>query len=678
MQIINNPVIDAQTLNAGNSEKTSYSMSRYLDFYEDKSGNKTIEDIIKSPENLFHKNTSEYPAFGFSKSAFWGKFSWSGGKKDSKWYLVFDYSMLETVELYMQDPLTGSIEKRINGNSVPLYNKTIKHRKAVFPLNSPENKIQNIYFKVKSRDTVEIPLLLFTNDAFYEVENRNLFFSGLYYGIILVMIIYNFFLYLSLRDIAYLHYVVMIFSYGLAQAGMDGFLYQYLFPENGSMANTVRIILANVTIFFGVKFSESFLDLKKRIPGIKNILLLFYTGTMLNAVLTILNFFMAARILFVFMFLSTFMFLYLSIRLYNKYPPIRLYFFAWFMFILGTLLWSLKLFHLYVPGFIFSLQFGSAVEVTLLSFALGSRINLMNAEKETMKIEALKQKQLMEKNRFQMKLFQKRTEGIEKELQLAREIQISMIPLNSGFENIHGLYLPMDKIGGDFYDLIPLGEGKIGIFISDVSGHGIPAALITVMLRTMILNSVNEKRIEKKMSMLLEPEKFMVHLNNYLYGHLQGNFVTAFYGVYDILERTMKYTSAAHPPGIWLSVKSDKEGENNVALSFMDVSPQMPPLGVFRLDPKRNNIVVKNLSLATSDRVILYTDGLMDNIGYDYLNFKDGVSSFKGTILYDIFQQSKNMDLKTILEQLSVQLLLTTEASSLCDDVCVLVLEANR
>ena len=676
------PVFAEEILNLGIPEEqnrdslTKYNLSGYLSLYEDKSGLLTIEQIIESGKKQFRQNHALYPTFGFSRSSCWGKFTWKGQGSSSQWYLLFDYSMLDRIDLYIVDPETGKYIHKKGGGEIPDSLKDIPHRKPVFLLSSPgypqnPEKEQEIYFRVQSEDTIELPVFLMDSESFRKNDASLSFIQGLFYGIMLVMMAYNFFLFISIRDKAYLYYSCYILFFVIVQCGIDGFLTQYLFQSHYLWGKISRIISANLAMIMIFKFVESFFNIKSNFPKLRFILPVFTVAATFNMIAGMFNVILANQILLLLMLILVFIFFFFSLKLFNKYAPVRLYFLASFIFSIGAMIWSLKIFGIYLAGITpYALQTGSIFEVTLFSFALAFRFNLLSKEKEEIKIESIKNKQTAEKERMQANFLRKKAGVIEKELMLARDIQMAMLPSKSLNNRIQSLYLPMEQIGGDFYDIITLDENKIGIFISDVSGHGIPAALITVMLRSLISVGISELYIEKENSWLMQPDRFIAHMHNSLQGNISDNFITAFYGVYDLQSKVFKYSSAAHPPPMILEYPDGKEPK----LSFLNVSPQAAPFGVHRKNIVSDIISVNQITLKENSRLFMYSDGLMDNVDYDFLNSHTGLDSFKNTILYDIFKSSGKYDLVTFLESLSIQLLLYRDMG-LEDDVCVVILE---
>ena len=131
---------------------------------------------------------------------------------------------------------------------------------------------------------------------------------------------------------------------------------------------------------------------------------------------------------------------------------------------------------------------------------------------------------------------------IQKELETARQIQMSILP--SEIPKIDGLdiaarYVPMTSVAGDFYDFIVVDERHIGILVADVSGHGMPAALIASMLKIALAGQAAHAAT---------PAQVLLGLNQALCGKFQHHYVTAAYLFVDMVKHTLTYAGAGHPP----------------------------------------------------------------------------------------------------------------------------------
>jgi phosphoserine phosphatase RsbU/P len=132
--------------------------------------------------------------------------------------------------------------------------------------------------------------------------------------------------------------------------------------------------------------------------------------------------------------------------------------------------------------------------------------------------------------------------AIQKELETARQIQHSILPHE--MPRIAGLdiaarYVPMTAVAGDFYDFLVVDEKHIGIFVADVSGHGMPAALIASMLKIALAAQAPKAA---------DPAAVLLGLNLALCGKFQHHYVTAAYVYLDMEKHILRYAGAGHPP----------------------------------------------------------------------------------------------------------------------------------
>jgi sigma-B regulation protein RsbU (phosphoserine phosphatase) len=181
--------------------------------------------------------------------------------------------------------------------------------------------------------------------------------------------------------------------------------------------------------------------------------------------------------------------------------------------------------------------------------------------------------------------------ALNNELEMARQIQLSILPHSipklSGLE-IAARFLPMTSVAGDFYDFIQIDGKHIGILIADVSGHGLPSALIASMLQVSLTGQAGHAS---------EPSKVLAGLNRALCGKFTDNFVTAAYVYVDLEKSLMRYAGAGHPPVLqWRNStgKTAKVLENGLVLGM--IKEAIYEALEFPLEP--------------GDRYVLYTDGV--------------------------------------------------------------------
>jgi sigma-B regulation protein RsbU (phosphoserine phosphatase) len=182
---------------------------------------------------------------------------------------------------------------------------------------------------------------------------------------------------------------------------------------------------------------------------------------------------------------------------------------------------------------------------------------------------------------------------INTELEMARQIQLSILP--SSTPKITGLdivarYIPMTSVAGDFYDFIVVDERHVGILIADVSGHGLPAALIASMLQVALTAQARH---------VSEPGKVLAGLNQALCGKFQHNFVTAAYVYVDLEKNIMNYGGAGHPP---LLLWRKSTGSSSQLIENGLVMGQFEEATYDSLQ----------IPIEPGDRFFLYTDGILE------------------------------------------------------------------
>jgi serine phosphatase RsbU (regulator of sigma subunit) len=133
--------------------------------------------------------------------------------------------------------------------------------------------------------------------------------------------------------------------------------------------------------------------------------------------------------------------------------------------------------------------------------------------------------------------------SLKNDLEIARDIQQAMLPAGlfsaAGVET-YGMSRPANTVGGDFYDVLPLDDGRVVVTVGDVAGKGSPAALLMALLLAMMRTLVDEK---------LEAADLMTRLNRQVCRHApRSRFITLFYAVYEPLTGRLTYVSAGHMP----------------------------------------------------------------------------------------------------------------------------------
>lgn len=199
-------------------------------------------------------------------------------------------------------------------------------------------------------------------------------------------------------------------------------------------------------------------------------------------------------------------------------------------------------------------------------------------------------------NKINMELW-KRNVQMWHDFEMARRIQRSMLPQNENFPHqgrvsIKGKYQSMAQLGGDLYDVIPVGEDKLGILMADVSGHGVSSALITSMVKVAFGANARAGFLPSTVCQRVNEE--MVHSIGDL-----GHYVTAMYALFNPQSGEFKYTNAGHHPALWYQAKTKAIKKLKTSGIFIGMFP-----GV--------EYEYEKITLGTGDRILFYTDGVIE------------------------------------------------------------------
>lgn len=218
-------------------------------------------------------------------------------------------------------------------------------------------------------------------------------------------------------------------------------------------------------------------------------------------------------------------------------------------------------------------------------------------------------------NELENKIYQisKANRRIKADLDAAEKIQKSFLPPESGeFPGLaySSFYVPCEEIGGDLFNLVPLSETKIGVYIFDVSGHGVPAALQSVAMGRMLSNFDPTASLllkpgpNGKAAIAARPSEVTDHLNTYFQSSSsKGDFITFMYGIIDRETGSFTYTRAGHPAPIIIS-----DGKVTNISEKGDI-----PLGII----PQYTYMESALNLKSGDRIFLYTDGVAEAANSD-------------------------------------------------------------
>ncbi|UVL66337.1 MULTISPECIES: hybrid sensor histidine kinase/response regulator [unclassified Pseudomonas] len=360
-----------------------------LQVFEDPDGSTSIAQVSE-PTFANHFRAHHEPVLnaGYSTSVFWLKIDLrylpSATATPRQWLLELAYPPLDHLELYLPDS-TGTYRlAQRTGDALPYASRQIRQNNYLFELPLPPGQATTVYLRLHSQGSVQAPLALWSAEAYMEDQPTRLYVLGMIYGVLLVMLVYNLFIYLSVRDVSYLYYILYIASFGLYQVSVNGAGVAYFWPDSPWWANASTPLFIGAAGLFGCQFARHFLQLGKISRGFDRLLQLLMLGGGLVMVLAVsMPYGIALRMATVLALLFTVSIFAAGVYAWSRGLRVaRWFIIAWSAFLLGGLVNTLMVLG-YLPNVFITMyasQLGSALEVALLSLALADRINSLREQ----------------------------------------------------------------------------------------------------------------------------------------------------------------------------------------------------------------------------------------------------------------------------------------------------------
>ncbi|MGR3888601.1 hybrid sensor histidine kinase/response regulator [Pseudomonas sp. 1152_12] len=397
-----------------NQSTRSLPLGRVMQVLEDPTDALTIAQV-SSPAYAAQFKTHDNATLnaGYSRSVFWLKvdlhYTASDPRAPRTWFLELAYPPLNRLDLYQGDGAGNYRLTSRTGSALPFSSREVRQSNYLFKLNFVPDQQQTVYLRLQSEGSIQAPLTLWSPTAYMEEQPLRLYVLGAIYGVLLGMLVYNLFIYLSVRDTSYLYYILYIASFGLYQLSVNGVAVEYFWPNNPWWSNAAVPFLIGSAALFGSLFARSFLHTAQHSRWIDRILLaLAACGAVVMVLALLTSYAVALRLATGLALVFTVAIFIAAIKAwYCGQRMARYFIIAWSAFLLGGVVNTLMVLG-YLPNMFLTMyasQLGSAIEVALLSLALADRINGMREQQAqilfdaSQKLEVLNQ-QLARSNRL--------------------------------------------------------------------------------------------------------------------------------------------------------------------------------------------------------------------------------------------------------------------------------------
>ena len=375
-------------------DQESYQLGLNLDYFEDAKGEYKLPEIdMLRQSNRFQRSQKKVPSFGYTRSVYWAYFMVENPLiTPKKLLLELAHPFMKQVTLYYS--VDGKpFKKEIKGLQVDRSENEIGNRNHIFEMEFPGSSSTRFYMRFENEGPMSFPLTLWNTKAHLKKADLEQIVLGGFYGVVFALLIYNFTIFLSLRDKSYLFYVVFLGLLIVYQLTVDGIGYQYLWSGKRWFSLNSAIISWNLVLAAYIIFSRSFLNIKSYTTILDNLLKFIVGMLVLNAILSqFWDMIWSLKIAFLAQTVGTLLLILISVLgIRNNSRPAKLYFGAMVFLLTGTILTLLKNSGVLPQNLItvWGVHFGTTAEVILLSIGLADRINEMRKEKFIAQREAI-------------------------------------------------------------------------------------------------------------------------------------------------------------------------------------------------------------------------------------------------------------------------------------------------
>lgn len=598
----------------------------------------TLEEIMQdSLQKHFEKSTQEHLNFSYQNGEVWLRFSLKHQGGEKLRYLLADAPMADGLDFFWRAQSQTEWQTLFTGREKKFSSRGDQdHVGYILPLDFTKSNRIDFYIRAHSASPLILPLYVQTNARLDSYTRHQHIYYGFYFGTLVVMLLYNLFIFISLRDYNYLAYSLAIFSTLVVFSSVSGYSFKYVFPNHPELnVYVIKSFMGLLVLFMGW-FSRLFLEVKKLNLWLDRwfIVIMVLGGMGFLSAATGLSYNFPNRVVSLFSLSVCILAVWALLR---NVIAARFYALAWFSYIVGGVAITLRNSGI-LPMSVFTThaaEVGSMFEIVLLSLALAERYRQYRKEKEAATELALKiqeeanenlEKKVKERtqelqqananaNQINEELYttlekvQQQSEAlvhmhgeIQSSINYAKRIQQAMLPrpeeFKKFFEEYFIFFQPRDTVSGDFYFIIEE-DGYVFLGAVDCTGHGVPGGFMS-MVGMHLLQEIILERHEKDPGRVLDHLHYAVQrsLHQKESGNEDGMDIAMV--VITPSKNEMYFAGARNP---LLGIQGDEiiyiQGERQSIGGQQDLRP----------------FVTHTVTLDGNGRFFLYSDGYQDQFG---------------------------------------------------------------
>jgi serine phosphatase RsbU (regulator of sigma subunit) len=497
-----------------------------------------LQAVEAVSEKKFERNQVAVPSLGYVKVPIWVRFEVENESSHTDWILHYNWVFSDTVELYVQNEKGIWQLKYRAGYTLPFESRPLDYPSIAYPLDLEKGQKATFYVRVWSAAPMGLPFSIKRPETLRSEQRRADLLYGIYFGTLIVMLLYNLAIWISLRDRSYLYYTFTIVSTLAIFSSISGYTGQFLFYNYPKVNAYFAKVFIGLIVITTVLFANEFLNTKKYAPAFVKIFRLM----MILAGISIVHVFYDTTSGWSNKVVSLHTPLLLSVGIWVWYKgnqAARFFVVAWSFYIVGGLIITLSNSGVLPATGVYRhlAEVGSALEVVLLSLALSDRYRMFKKEKEEAQKQALliterakeeleekvkqRTKEIHEKNEeliaseeeirqqadelmytlqvveAQKSEIEKKNENITASITYALRIQNAILPKESELQKSLRAFVffrPKDIVSGDFYWFAQKESCKI-LAVVDCTGHGVSGAFMTIIANNILNQIVHDLHI---------------------------------------------------------------------------------------------------------------------------------------------------------------------------------------
>lgn len=377
----------------------------------------------------------QVPNLGLHPFPRWVRFTIQNRSKLDRLVISVPYPEIDRLTAYLLGPSGPHVVGR-TGQAVPISETIAMGSDMAFILNLNPGAKAILLLEVESTKQMQLPIIVSEPQSYLTSKSIKHLFIGGYFGIMMVMAIYNLFIYLSIRDRSYLYYVLYIICLCFAQFTLQGAGQELIWPDAKWFAGKASVLFTLSSMFFAGLFVKSFIGTRSLLPRFDMVLNLFLGAILTCILLATFGASLAAY--------------HMAQALSGTYPlilialavsgirkgsrPAGFFLFAWSFFLIGVIAYILRDVGIlpYNQLTAYAMPVGSVLEGVLLSFGLADRINVLRQEKEASQAQALRisrenERIIREQNVMLESKVQERTQALQESNEHLKHTQTQLV-----------------------------------------------------------------------------------------------------------------------------------------------------------------------------------------------------------------------------------------------------------